>query len=106
MTEKWIRRVRTAIQAAVAALAVFASIQWGPLIDWLHAIGLDTTGLGIISPETGVAIIGLLGVVAGVAAAINQALDKTKIPSLTPPAPVSNANPDTDSNAGEGEQVA
>ena len=105
MNANRIKRIRTALQAMVSLAIVATAIDLGPLIDGLKAIGFDTTGLGLVDPATAAAIVGILGAVAAAVTRAHQWLDKTKIPSLAVPPAVDNANPDTDSNAGEGEQV-
>lgn len=88
MGRNTIKRIRTALQALVAAALVVTAIDLGPLIDALKAVGFDTTGLGVVDPATAAAIVALLGIVAGAVTAVHQWLDKTRIPSLAvPPAP-------------------
>lgn len=81
-----IKRIRTALQALVAAALVVTAIDLGPLIDALKAIGFDTTGLGVVDPATAAAIVAILGIVAGAVTGIHQWLDRTKFPSLPVPA--------------------
>lgn len=94
-----IKRIRTALQASVAAALVVTAIDLGPLIDALKALHFDTTGLGVVDPATAAALVALLGVVAGLVTRAHQWLDKTRVPSLAVPQ-VDEADPDTDDGHG------
>lgn len=107
MSEQRRKQIRTALQSMVALAIVATSIDLGVLVDGLKKIGFDTTGLGLVKPETAAAIVATLGVVAGFVTKAHQWLDKTPVPSLAGPEAAVHADPDTDDGSGaEGEQVA